>query len=375
MVGGTFPPHSGGVPRVIYDLASGLVDLGHDVDVLLTNDPRNEVVGGIRLVGHRPPFFFSHLNLASVRWAARNSVNYDLVHIHGASNPNMIVILSTCKHDRIVFTPYYHQRASVPIVNALRVPYMSMLRALRNKPKRWIALSGFEKSLLKTRFSLRDENIRTISPPMNPIFFRRQKGEIGLKQIHAEGITLLYVGLMQEHKNVHTVLDLVADLSQRGVSCRAVLVGYGPLRNQLGRLAHRLGINDKVEWLEKVKEDELVELYSMADFLIMPSSQEAYGMAVAEALLIGTPTLTSSCAALSEWDAVPGVIACGCPFDTHAATDRILSLLGKAVRVGPLGSKALSRVECAKEHEHLYTEVWGDGASTASANRSARGAR
>ncbi len=357
--GGTFPPAAGGVPRIIRDLASGLVELGHDVNVLLTDEVRDEVVDGIRLIGHRSPFFIRYLNVASMRWLTRNWADYDLIHIHGASNPNMMVLLSTCEHDRIVFTPYYHDRASVPIANALRIPYMRMLRALKNKPKSWLAISEYERSLLMTRFSLPDEKIRTISPPINEIFFRRSKWETGLKRIAQDGIALLHVGLMQEHKSVHKALELVADLSRRGIDSRAVLVGYGPMRNGLGRLARALGVDEKVEWLERVEDDKLVDLYSMADFLVMPSLNEAYGMAVAEALLIGTPVLASSCAALSEWKAVPGVIACGCPFDVQYATDAILSLRGKEVKVGPLRSKALSTGECAKEHERLYTDVVG----------------
>lgn len=71
---------------------------------------------------------------------------------------------------------------------------------------------------------------------------------------------------------------------------RLVLVGHGPCRPMLERLARDLGVEDRVrivEWLERA---EFVELYRRASVFLFPSHEGA-GMVVPEALSAGLPVL------------------------------------------------------------------------------------
>lgn len=57
---------------------------------------------------------------------------------------------------------------------------------------------------------------------------------------------------------------------------------------------------ERLKWLGYVEEERLVELYRDALCLVLPSLYEGFGLPILEAMAVGTPVITSNCAAMPE---------------------------------------------------------------------------
>ena len=79
-----------------------------------------------------------------------------------------------------------------------------------------------------------------------------------------------------------------------------VVVGVGPLRGELRRLATRLGLRDRVRWLGAVPHDQLPAVYRSAAVFVQGSRHEAQGMALLEAAACGVPAVGTPVGVLPE---------------------------------------------------------------------------
>lgn len=103
----------------------------------------------------------------------------------------------------------------------------------------------------------------------------------------------LYVGRFVRQKNLPLLLrayrryrELCAD------PWRLVLVGDGPLRNDLVQIARDAGLNDIV-WAGFKQSDDLPLYYAFANCFVMASILEPWGLVVNEAMASGLPVLVS----------------------------------------------------------------------------------
>ncbi len=72
---------------------------------------------------------------------------------------------------------------------------------------------------------------------------------------------------------------------------RYVIAGKGNERAALEQLAHELGVNELVTFAGFVPEDELADHFRLADVYAMPSTGEGFGIVFLEAMACGTPVL------------------------------------------------------------------------------------
>jgi 1,2-diacylglycerol 3-alpha-glucosyltransferase len=106
---------------------------------------------------------------------------------------------------------------------------------------------------------------------------------------------LVYVGRFSAEKNLPCLMRAFAALSQDSAAPRMVLalVGYGPLEQELRKLAADLGAGDLVQFWGPASQEELPRLYRRADVFILPSVRDTWGLVVLEAMLSGLPVLVS----------------------------------------------------------------------------------
>ncbi|MFE7166156.1 glycosyltransferase [Streptomyces sp. NPDC057616] len=109
---------------------------------------------------------------------------------------------------------------------------------------------------------------------------------------------------------------LVRALARLPGDVRLLLAGGGPEEEALRRLARGLGVADRLvlagerPYLPGPGDDVpgVMALLSAMDVLVSPSAEEAFGLAVVEALAAGLPVLYASCPAVEDLppDAAPG---------------------------------------------------------------------
>jgi glycosyltransferase involved in cell wall biosynthesis len=108
---------------------------------------------------------------------------------------------------------------------------------------------------------------------------------------HAAGRPLLLtVGRHIYYKGYEYLIEAVARLR---TGAALAMVGTGPLGPGLQRRAQELGLSERVLFLGEVGHAELVAAYHRCDVFTLPSieTSEAFGMASAEAMACGKPTV------------------------------------------------------------------------------------
>jgi 2-deoxystreptamine N-acetyl-D-glucosaminyltransferase/2-deoxystreptamine glucosyltransferase len=78
------------------------------------------------------------------------------------------------------------------------------------------------------------------------------------------------------------------------------VVGDGPDREKLGRLATSLGVASEIRFTGSLDRKAVAERYRAADLFTLPSSAEAFGNVFAEALASGLPVVGSTVGGIPE---------------------------------------------------------------------------
>jgi teichuronic acid biosynthesis glycosyltransferase TuaC len=108
-----------------------------------------------------------------------------------------------------------------------------------------------------------------------------------LPQHHAEP-TICTVGYLISRKR-HT--DVLEALAQLPPEVRWVVIGDGPERPFLMQRADELGVADRIDWKGQLPPDDALRELARCHVMAMPSEDEAFGVAYAEALACGVPAI------------------------------------------------------------------------------------
>jgi len=121
----------------------------------------------------------------------------------------------------------------------------------------------------------------------------RAQHERRVEQVAGAAPTLLFVGRLMAEKGVCDLLDAFVKVRSQ-VDCRLIIVGDGPLANELCRRAVHLGVSDSVVFTGYLAEPELNEVYMRADVFVLPTYSEGFPTVLLEAMSFGLPIVTTS---------------------------------------------------------------------------------
>lgn len=121
----------------------------------------------------------------------------------------------------------------------------------------------------------------------------RNGGELGSlaeERSRYPDMLLLYVGQLIERKGLLPLLEALGRLSDPAIGL--LVAGSGPLRPKLEEFCREHGLNS-VYFLGFKQQEELLRYYAIADVLVLPSTEEVWGLVVNEALAAGLYVLCS----------------------------------------------------------------------------------
>jgi glycosyltransferase involved in cell wall biosynthesis len=181
--------------------------------------------------------------------------------------------------------------------------------------------------------------------------------------------TLATVGHLVARKRHADVIAAVAALAERQPQLRYVIVGDGPERASLEQLATRLGVADRVEFCGALPPAAALERARRAWLFVMPSTEEAFGVAYIEAMAAGVPAIGAAGEpGPAEIAAAGGGIELVPAGDAHALAAAIEALLDDPRRMRELGEQARATVareftwqRCGERTLAAYREVLAGG--------------
>lgn len=117
---------------------------------------------------------------------------------------------------------------------------------------------------------------------------------------------ILYIGELNDNKNLPLILDVFSRLSIKRSELRLVLVGKSRqtfLKKLLGAKDESYvqkifaslpkEIKNKIKWEEQIDNSQLQHIYPLAKVFMLPSKKEIFGMVMLEAMFFGAPVITS----------------------------------------------------------------------------------
>jgi len=176
---------------------------------------------------------------------------------------------------------------------------------------------------------------------------------------------LLFAGTIEPRKNIPTLLSAFQQmLDHYHPDVDLVLAGArGWLADEIDGLVSRLGLSDRVRFLGRVSDEELVWLYNATRMLVWPTFYEGFGLPPLEAMACGAPVIVSNVSSLPEVVGDAGLLVD--PTDTNALTVAMWRVLSDDTLRQEMIAKGIKRAanfsweRAARETLALYRRVAG----------------
>jgi len=164
----------------------------------------------------------------------------------------------------------------------------------------------------------------------------------------------LCVGNLKPHKNLKIVIDYWNTNELISDKYRLVIVGAGDLRTSSKEsLIISSAGNKKIEFLDRVCDEDLVNLYQNASFFIMPSFSEGFGLPVLEAQACGTLVLCSTATSLPEVGGIGCIYFDPSSFQSFSNAIIVAENIVIASEIRKLGSDNICRFSWSKASSQL----------------------
>ncbi len=111
------------------------------------------------------------------------------------------------------------------------------------------------------------------------------------KPVKIDMPTVVTVANLDPRKRHEDVLRAISSISDRFPELRYLVIGDGPEVHRLKELAGELGLGDRVEFTGRLEHDKAMQTARRAHLFVMPSVDEAFGVAYIEAMAAGIPVI------------------------------------------------------------------------------------
>ena len=286
-----FPPGVGGAETYAYELANGLGERGHDVDVYTqwVDSPDEEAdvhenVSVYRICGARRKLVtFETLWFSYTARRAIDFEQYDIVH--GTLMPASTIAVTPFNDidAPVVLTSHGTSIGETRAV-ALETPADYLLKfffhpmnvamdyVASRDADQVIAISNHAFEELTTSYRLDEVDVEMIPHGVDTDWFYPRDEQH--RAVDDEKTTLLYVGRLGARKGLDLALQALADVDDESVEF--LIAGTGRHEESLRELARELGFADRVRFLGYVPDEDLPVLYSSADVFVLLSRYEGF---------------------------------------------------------------------------------------------------
>ena len=177
--------------------------------------------------------------------------------------------------------------------------YDKKFRSACERADKIIAVSKQTKKDIINYFSIDEQKIEVVYQGCNKAFntsdydnYELIKNKFGLFDEY-----LLYVGSIEERKNLLTLLEALKDIPKKNL----IIIGDGNnYKNKCVSFIINNNLSSRTLILSGLKIEEMATIYKHAEMLIYPSIFEGFGIPILEALYSKIPVITSKGGCFSE---------------------------------------------------------------------------
>ncbi len=302
-----YTTNTNGVVTSVQNLFDELTAKGHDVRILTISD---------NLRSHRegPVTYIRSVSLEKVYPNVRMPVSYRHELIQEIIDWKPDVVHSQCEFFSYQFAERISKITGAPIVHTYHTLYEQYVTSYLIPSRR------FSDALVKFLSRKRLKKVSTLIAPTqkventlqgygltSPIEIvpsgisleqhrQRLDPQVRLQKRRALGfqdddLVLLNLGRLGGEKNLGELIALFAEARKENDSLKFLIVGDGPAREDLEKLAAKLNVADYVIFTGMVPPGEVQEYYQLGDLFVSASTSETQGLTYIEAAANGLPLL------------------------------------------------------------------------------------
>ncbi len=297
------------------------------------------------------------------------SGGFDLVHTHGVRANLLGRLAARRAGKREIITTVHSLLEKDYQEMALRCANSLVERATRSLTSHFIAVSQG----LKDRLVAGGIPAKKITVIYNGILLDElglaESAKTALKENYAGGEAPLVgiVARLHAVKGHRYFIEAARDVLLQRPQTRFLIIGDGPCRQALEKLAGGMGLGDRVVFTGFV--EDVYSLMARLDLLVVSSLWEGFGLTAVEAMVLGTPVVATEVGGLPEVvrHGETGLLAP--PADALSLAKSIVWMLDHPLEAGEMAAKGADMVrrkftagEMARRTLDLYRKVLaGDG--------------
>lgn len=356
-----FPPEVGGLESHVYYLCRELAARGNGVTVVTSLSrsglPRHEVMEGVDVwrtwMPARNTIGWAAFGLASIPRLRARAETADVLHAQDIASVLPAMAARSVRRAPIVttyHTSHFLKRAQSPF---WRPAFRRFLEAADHNLAASVEIAQVAEAIAP------DVRVEPLTNGVETSFFQRVPPALARPE---GGRRRVIVPRRLFAKNgVEHFVRAVPQIAARQ-DVEAVVVGDGPERERLERLAGELGVSGRIRFLGARPNAEMPALLSSAELAVFPSLMEATSVAALECMACELPVAASDVGGLPEIvdGAVGGLFR---PADPEDLARVVVALLGRG-DLAALGAEARRRVvarwsnaRLAARHLEIYEEV------------------
>tara|TARA_R110001583_G_scaffold1285_1_gene10552 strand:- start:20480 stop:21628 length:1149 start_codon:yes stop_codon:yes gene_type:complete len=300
-------PENGGPINGLVNSSEILVKKDHTINVLSLDDPQADYVKEFPfpVTCFKGSFGVLQYNKDFQLWLYENVANFDVVIIHGLWQFHGFATYKACIKASVPYVLFSHGMLD-PWFNKIsklktlkkNIYWRFFEGAVVNNATKVLFTSEEEKILARTSFqpyAVKEQVVAYGSPlptvdiPSSAVKFLDNIPHLKDKKFG------LFLSRIHSKKGIDILIEAFDRFSDTQPDFHLVIAG--PDTHQLKEKLMKncsVGISDRIHWVGMLKGEMKWGAFHLAEFFILPSHQENFGIVVAEALSTFTPTLITN---------------------------------------------------------------------------------
>jgi len=301
-------PKGGGPIEGIRQLAPRMRELGHQVEVLSCDDPNAEWLNSLLPLKIHPlgPSVLNYAFGPKARgWLKKNYHDYDVVIVNGLWQYSGLLVKSVLAGGRVPYFVFPHGmldpwfKRNYPIKHLKKLVYWFLIerQVLKNASAVFFTCEQ-ERILARESFPLYSVNeyvtsygtgVPAIADNSDVAAFYKEFPETKDRR------NVLFLSRIHEKKGCDLIIEGLAQVIKREPRIHLILAGPGssPYLDYLKSLAKKYEVESYITWTGMLQGKMKSAAFNVCEVFLLPSHQENFGIAIAEALASSRPVLIS----------------------------------------------------------------------------------
>jgi len=228
--------------------------------------------------------------------------NPDIVHAHLSSmellasllkffNPKEINLVITKHLDSFFLEASFGQN--------LLIRGVFIDKFIHKNADRIICISKQVKRYFTKKILLPTNKIRVIYYGVSKEYFgKKKKFKLIDKNLNKKDFLICCIARHVKQKSLDFLILSFAEFIKKNPNSKLLLVGNGPERNNLIKIAKENKVYKKIIWIKF--SENIKDLLKISNVFVLPSKYEGFGMVFLEAMLTNTPVISTNISAIPE---------------------------------------------------------------------------